>query len=196
DHLMATVPSLMMWDDHDIVDGWGSHSAPLQRSPVYRAVWRAAREAFALFQLGARPEALPSGFARSDAAHFGWFYRVGHAGIIAPDLRSERTRFRVMGESGWADFLRGLGALAGVRHLLLLSSVPAINPDPSAVERLLLRLPGIQSNQDDLRDQWQSFAHHREWHRLLRTLLDFAKENGAAVTALSGEIHLGCLGRV
>lgn len=192
----AGIPSLMMWDDHDIVDGWGSHSAALQRSPVFQGVWRAARESFALFQLGARPDGLPPGFARPDGGHFGWAYRVGHIGILAPDLRSQRTKYRVMGETGWADFLAGLDAIAGCRHLLLLSSVPAVHADPSPIERLLERLPFIQQHQDDLRDQWQSYAHHREWHRLLRALLDFGRETGAGVTALSGEIHLGALGRV
>lgn len=48
---MARVPAVMMWDDHDIFDGWGSYSAEMQRSPVYQALFRYARRAFWVFQL-------------------------------------------------------------------------------------------------------------------------------------------------
>jgi hypothetical protein len=194
--VLASVPSLMMWDDHDIVDGWGSHSPAIQNSPVYRAIWPAAREAFAHFQLGASPDHLPEGFARPDGRHFTWAYRIGSVGIIAPDLRSTRTQRRVMDEAAWADFVSCLGGLAGCRHLVVVSSVPLINADPSLAERLLLMLPGVQNYQDDFRDQWQSIAHRAEWHRILRKLISFGRETGARITTVSGEIHMGCFGAV
>ena len=51
--LLAQVPSLMMWDDHDILDGVGSYPEAQQRSPVFRGIWEQAREHFRLFQLQA-----------------------------------------------------------------------------------------------------------------------------------------------
>lgn len=29
--MLATIPSVMMWDDHDIFDGWGSYPDALQQ---------------------------------------------------------------------------------------------------------------------------------------------------------------------
>ena len=58
--LMAHTPSYMMWDDHDIIDGWGSHSAELHHSPVFQGLFQVAKAAFELFQrqmLGAPPPA-------------------------------------------------------------------------------------------------------------------------------------------
>ena len=54
--VMAQVPSLMMWDDHDIFDGWGSRSEALQDTYVYKRIYSVAREYFLLFQLQARSD--------------------------------------------------------------------------------------------------------------------------------------------
>lgn len=48
---MASIPTVMMWDDHDIFDGWGSYTPEMQRSQVFQSVFAAAREAFWVFQL-------------------------------------------------------------------------------------------------------------------------------------------------
>ncbi len=197
--LLATVPSLMMWDDHDVFDGWGSWPDDRQRCPVFQGLMGVAREHFALFQLAARAGRLPAGFADPRGGHFGWaFWAGGGVGVVAPDLRSERSRARVMGAAGWRGLGAGLAGLAGrrCRHLLVLSSVPLVNADLSAAERVLVALPGHSDLEDDLRDQWQSLAHRGEWRRVLRRLAAFAAQTGARVTSLAGEIHLGALGLV
>ena len=58
--VFAQVPSIMMWDDHDIFDGWASYEAELQQCDVYRGIFATAREYFALYQLQlARDETHP-----------------------------------------------------------------------------------------------------------------------------------------
>mmetsp|Transcript_41975 Transcript_41975/g.115819 ORF Transcript_41975/g.115819 Transcript_41975/m.115819 type:complete len:855 (-) Transcript_41975:175-2739(-) len=49
--VLASVPSLMMWDDHDIFDGWGSHKAEMQVCPVLQGIYAAARRFFVCLQL-------------------------------------------------------------------------------------------------------------------------------------------------
>jgi hypothetical protein len=194
--VLATIPSLMMWDDHDIFDGWGSWAAKWQQCPVFQGMWTAAREHFALFQLAARPDDLPAGFSDRRGGQFGWAYRIGDLGIVAPDLRSERTRDRVMGAAGWSSLAAALERMADCRHVLLLSSMPLVTCDLRALERLFDLLPGHQTWQDDLVDQWPSRAHGAEWRRLLRALVAFSADTGACVTSLSGEVHLGALGLI
>jgi hypothetical protein len=46
----ASIPSLMMWDDHDIFDGWGSYEKELQYCPVHHGIFRIAAQYFRLFQ--------------------------------------------------------------------------------------------------------------------------------------------------
>jgi hypothetical protein len=191
---LASIPSLMMWDDHDILDGWGSYGAEWIDCPVLQGIWSAAREHFALFQLAAQPDDLPESFAARTGDHFGWAYRVGEIGLVAPDLRSERNRRRVMGQAGWQALTAALDSMAGCRHLLLVSTVPLVNAHLTSLERLFGFIPGHQSWQDDLIDQWVSLAHWEEWARLLDVLLNFSARTGTRVTSLSGEIHLGALG--
>ncbi|HET7413810.1 MAG TPA: alkaline phosphatase D family protein, partial [Pararhizobium sp.] len=86
--ILAQVPSLMMWDDHDIFDGWGSYATGWEQCDVFQGIYAAAREHFSLFQLAAKPDDLPDGFSDPHGGQFGWAYRIGDIGILAPDLRS------------------------------------------------------------------------------------------------------------
>ncbi|ALN74475.1 alkaline phosphatase D family protein [Aureimonas sp. AU20] len=192
--LFAAVPSLMIWDDHDIFDGWGSHPPGLQESPVALGLFAAAREMFLLFQLGAAdgllPETCPDRTGRSftQGAHFPGL------SVLLPDLRSERRPDRVMGEAGWAAFEATLTAAPEGARRIVVSSVPALGPRLSLVEALLDFYPRPQQYEDDLRDQWQSRAHRAEWRRFLALMEGEAVCRRSPVTIVSGEIHLATRG--
>lgn len=191
--LLAEIPSLMMWDDHDIFDGWGSHAAEFQACPAWRTIYAAAREAFALFQLGGTPEQPPETCLSDAQPGFSWCCRYGDTAIVAPDLRSERTSDRIMGVGGWQAVERWRRDLVDSRHVLVMSSVPALGPRLSWIERLMGVIPHAQRYEDDLRDQWQSRAHRHEWQVFLQHWLDLMGD-GPRVTLLSGEIHLATRG--
>lgn len=193
--VLAAVPSVMIWDDHDIFDGWGSWKKKYQQSPVYQGIFRAAREAFYLFQRG---RAVP------DTAHAGVAMTFGNAAIVVPDLRSERTRRQVMGTEGWRWLEQALAtaSVSGKKHLVFVSSVPlatshfsALDPIltgfPSFIARLLPQKINPKQFADDIHDQWRVPAHRQEWLRLLRALLNVADKTDMKMTSLSGEIHLG-----
>ncbi len=194
--LLASIPSLMIWDDHDIFDGWGSHAPGLQRCPVFQGLWSVAREFFALFQLGTVSKALPDMFGDPDGRHFGHAVILGEVGIILADLRAERTQDRVMGGLGWAWLQQTLKQMASCRQVLFISSMPVVHLDWSAPERVLTRMQWFRKYHDDIRDQWRSHGHLDEWQRLVTVLLDFAAHTHTQLTILSGEIHLGSLGLI
>jgi hypothetical protein len=56
---MARIPTVMMWDDHDIFDGWGSYSPAMQNCPLFQVLIRHARRAFWVFQMQHALEDLP-----------------------------------------------------------------------------------------------------------------------------------------
>jgi hypothetical protein len=86
--------------------------------------------------------------------------------------------------------------MADCRQVLLVSTMPIVNPYLTPLEHFFDLLPGHQTWQDDLVDQWPSAAHWAEWQRLLQHLVEFSARTGARVTSVSGEIHLGALGLV
>lgn len=187
--LMARVPSLCMWDDHDICDGWGSLPPEQLDAPVGRAVFGVAREFFLTFQLGADPETPPGICPDGEGRTLTWAAQLPDVAFVAPDLRSERRPERVMGMTGRNVFWQALEATAG-SHVFVLSSVPALGPRLSWVETALALKPGVQKYEDDLRDQWQSRVHREEWRGFLSQLLALHEREDRGVTVLSGEIHL------
>nr|WP_233253116.1 alkaline phosphatase D family protein [Paracoccus binzhouensis] len=183
--MAARVPTLSVWDDHDICDGWGSLPEKRSRSAIGRTLFAVARETYLLFQHGAVESDIPDLFLDASGASLSWKRELPGLTIAAPDLRSERNRHRIMGPAGW----RAVEALAPQgAHVFLVSSVPLLGPRLSLLERLMMAIPRMQHYEDDLRDQWQSRAHREEWQRMLREVLAWRAH--APVTALSGEIHL------
>lgn len=187
--LAARVPSLMQWDDHDICDGWGSLRASRTQSAVGRCLFEAARENFLVFQQATRDGDLPARFADPSGTHLGWAVRRDDLRILAPDLRSERTRRQIMGAGGWR-MMEAEAARAQGGQSFLMSSVPLLGPRLSLLELAMMAVPAMQKYEDDLRDQWQSRAHRAEWRRMLRLVRDMARRSGHDIAALSGEIHL------
>ena len=187
--LMARVPSLMQWDDHDICDGWGSLRRSRLGSGVGQTLFSAAREAALLFQHGACDGDLPRRFADPAGHHLGWALHAPGLRLLAPDLRSERTRRQVMGPGGWS-LMEAESRTPLPGHTLLLSSVPLLGPRLSLLEAVMVAVPKMQKYEDDLRDQWQSRAHRDEWRRMLQMVAEMARQPGHALTAVSGEIHL------
>ena len=124
-----------------------------------------------------------------DGLHLGWAIQTPELRILAPDLRSERTRRQVMGPGGWA-MMEAEAARDVPGHTMLMSSVPLLGPRLSILETLMVLAPKMQKYEDDLRDQWQSRAHRDEWRRMLRLVRDMARRDCQDITALSGEIHL------
>ncbi|KUP90690.1 alkaline phosphatase D family protein [Tritonibacter horizontis] len=183
--IMSRVPTLAIWDDHDICDGWGSLYRSRTYSEVGQCLFRVAREMYLLFQHAATEADIPDLFLDASGTSLSWERGLPGVQFLAPDLRAERGRRRVMGANGWS----ATQAMSpGETHTFVISSVPLLGPRLSLVERFMLVIPWMQKYEDDLRDQWQSRAHREEWARMLKQALKWRQR--APVTVLSGEIHL------
>ncbi len=191
--MLAQAPTVMMWDDHDIFDGWGSYPEAQQHSAVYQGIYGVARRYFRLFQLHAAEDAAVA-LRLPGQPGYTFGIRAGDCAILALDLRSERTRTRVMGDEAWQAVYAWLDGQHGCRHLFVMSSIPVVHPDFSTLETLLCALPGRQELQDDLQDHWLSRTHRQERLRLIHRLLDWAAARRTRVTVLSGDVHVGALG--
>ena len=163
--VLASVPAVMMWDDHDLMDGWGSHPQDLHESPVFQGIFQVAKAAFELFQrqmMGApAPATLPGQSGHSSG------YRMGPAGLLVLDMRSERRprsesqtaggavlqTERIMSDISWRaayEWLDAQQAAGGLRHLFVMSSIPVVHPSFASLEKFLGVFPGLQTLEDDL----------------------------------------------
>ncbi|MFM4963350.1 alkaline phosphatase D family protein [Aeromonas bivalvium] len=193
--MLARVPSAMMWDDHDIFDGWGSYPEDLQRCEVYQAIYAAAARYFRLFQL--RGDA--NGTLLDKALnHHSW--RLGFRGyqILALDNRANRTLNQVMSQPQW-DQINGALAACDTGHLLVMAGVPVVYRDFSFTEAALDATPWEEELTDDLKDHWRAKSHQGERARLIMRLLDNARlrrrqGQHSKTLILSGDVHVGCLG--
>ena len=207
---LASLPSVMMWDDHDIMDGWGSYPIDMHSCPVFQGIFSVAKAAFEMFQRqvmqpGAHaPATLPGQTAHNSG------YRVGGAGLLALDMRSERapragdmdatggllTAEQVMSDTSWRAVYQWLDmqeAQGDMTHLFVMSSIPVVHPSFELLEKMLGIFPGQQELEDDLRDHWTSPPHKAERLRLIHRLLA-ASAKGIRITLLSGDVHVAAIG--
>jgi len=193
--MLARVPTIAMWDDHDLIDGWGSYPGDRQNCAVYRdAIWPAARKAFRTFQQQLKDgEAHPGAIAPERGLSFA--HVTGPVAILALDLRSERTDRQILSETHWDHVYEWMDALPDVRHLIVMSSIPVVYPGFDVLERILGFLPGYQDLEDDLRDHWRTRAHKGERLRFIHRLLDLGARK-IRPTIVSGDVHVAGLGYV
>ena len=210
--VMACIPSIAMWDDHDFMDGWGSYPPERQDCDVFGGIWKSASKAFAVFQQhlkdgerrpGTIGVAAPDWWQQPDKQQtrtgaFSFAYIVGKVAILAVDMRSQRTEdTQVVGEKHWKEIYNWMDHVDRkvVFHILVMSSIPVIYPDFKLIESLLGIFPGHQDLEDDLRDHWNSPPHKGERTRLIKRLLDLPKRQ-IRTTLISGDVHVAALGIV
>lgn len=206
--VLARLPAVMMWDDHDIMDGWGSYPMEQHQCPVYQGIFAVARAAFALFQRQALTGPAPGTLPAQDHHNSAW--RIGPLGVLALDMRSERRprsiesgpqgevlhAEQVLSPRSWSAVYQWLAqqeSAGGMKHLFVMSSIPVVHPSFELLEKLLGVLPGQQELEDDLRDHWTSPPHKAERVRLIHRLLN-ASKHGIRVTLLSGDVHVAAVG--
>ncbi|MEO3432308.1 alkaline phosphatase D family protein [Inquilinus sp. CAU 1745] len=194
-HMLARVPSLLMWDDHDLIDGWGSYLPERQNCPVFAGLWPIAQKVFAVFQQQLAPHEIRQGAIAPDQG-FTFGHIIGNTAILALDMRSERTIDRVLSREHWDAVYAWIDGLTELDHLIVMSSIPVVYPGFDTLERFLGAVPGQQDIEDDLRDHWNSRPHKGERIRLIHRLLAFAEKRQIRPTIVSGDVHVAALGLI
>lgn len=194
-HMMASAPTVMMWDDHDIFDGWGSYKPDLQSCWVFQMIFRVARRYFELFQL----RTSHNDTLLNSGAHGSFGLRFHDYLILGLDNRSERSRNQVMSSWHWDDIKRWLEdqsqSLSGCgARLLVLSAIPVVYRSFSSVEAIFAATSWEEELEDDVLDHWSAREHQGERMRLIMNLMNFVRETGCRAIILSGDVHVGALG--
>ena len=123
--LLARTPSLAMWDDHDITDGWGSRPESFDGQEIKRPWQRyfeVARSAFEAYQAVRNPAPLTqSGYTS--------FLDIGGLRFYLMDFRSERNarKAQLWSADSHDAFLKSLSAVPpNTEKVFVLSPVVAL----------------------------------------------------------------------
>lgn len=152
-HANSQIPGVNFWDDHDIIDGYGSYVDHFMDCPVFKGIGRIARKYYMLFQhhtppqgemqedicwiIGKTPGRYIGETSRSVYARLG--RRVAFLGV---DTRSERTRHMINMPSTY-DLLfdrmrRELDTAEGeIKHMIILLAIPIAYPRFAWLENIL-----------------------------------------------------------
>lgn len=90
--VLCSLPAVLMWDDHDIMDGWGSALESFvpgtsEFKPEYLKLFNAASSTFAVMQSTRNPPPL----ATNSGDGYDFCFRIGKWGFVVLDLRSHRN---------------------------------------------------------------------------------------------------------
>ena len=189
--VLTSCPSIMMWDDHDIDDGWGSNDH--DDRPWRRLFFSAARQAFTEFQASLNPPGV-------DASSFACGFIHGDLASLLLDGRSHRLykEGRILGTAQLEVARKWLEALpATIRRLYLVLGIPPIHAKLSTVVAILKWLPIPEDYSSDLRDAWVSRRNRAECAELMKILFGFCDAHpGTDLTILSGDVHVANIGRL
>ena len=188
--VMSSCSNIMMWDDHEIYDGWGSNDG--DTSDAAQTRYKAAEKAFREFQDPLNPpDRLEPGL--------GWIAKYGDMAILAVDGRSQRrwAKGTILGKAQLDDLELKLNELSKLhlKHLFVVVGTPVVFVPLIAAEKLASIFS--KSSLDDIRDGWSASKNRTECRRFLMSLLNFAGLSPETqVTIVAGDIHVGTLGRI
>jgi hypothetical protein len=174
--VLSLLPVTSIWDDHEIVNGFGSEEK--HREPQGMAIFEAAAAAYDEFQGSRNPPPLHE-LTRAHA------FRRGPAAFLTLDLRTHRDSAKgvLLGgrqKEAIADWLASDWARSA-RVLFVAGSVPLLH-----LSKMFHWLRG----RSDLEDQWSSSANEPDRAWMLARILDFEEGGRRRVVLLGGDSHL------
>ena len=191
--VLTSCPSIMMWDDHDICDGWGSNDG--DDRPSRDVIFRAAGQAFIEFQASHNP-------ARIDPTSFACAFSHADEAFLLLDGRSHRSYRdgRVLGAAQLDVARRWLAAQPQtLQRSYLVLGIPPVHANAKISSAFTHQkwLPIHKDFAADLRDGWTSPNNARECAVLMDVLFEFLDTHAATeVTILAGDVHVGTVGRL
>lgn len=185
----AEYPCYPIWDDHDIIDNWGSD--PEHQSAEWQELFKGAKLAYFDYQASCVMDCqkeLPDAFD--------YDFAYGNAAVFVLDLRSNRTageNGKLFSEQQETKINKFLQENREKKALFFVLSVPVIH-----LPRFLAKIAArITHSGEDFSDRWSSGAHVRDRDRFLETIYRHQLEYPSQkIVLLSGDIHIGCVHQI
>ena len=215
--VLCSLPAMMMWDDHDITDGWGSTENSFvdgsdQFKPEWKRLFGTASTAFRYMQASRNPEPL-------SANGFDCCFRLGKLGFVLLDLRTHRNlkqrklfdpdQLRSIKE--WVTANKSqIDTIFFISPVVFSHGSPVIEDFTATIWPFVMDTidniaeswswgEGLQTKfsktlgdiRDDIRDSWGAEPNAIEAETILKYMFDVQNdgERPLNVVVLSGDIH-------
>jgi len=183
--VISTFPQFMIWDDHEVADGWGAKAEHFTEEN--QAIFAVAKMAYIEFQDAHNPDP----FIRGE---FYYAFHYGKEAFFVLDARGHRdiTQSVLLGDTQWEQLEQWLNSpkIKAAKVLFLISSVPVFH-----LSRDFWSLGKIV---DDAADQWSFKKGEEEYkgnsierRRLLKNLFQWSGDDNKPVYILGGDVHVG-----
>jgi alkaline phosphatase D len=209
-------PQYMAWDDHEIMDGWGSYTQAERKELLSKLLqiddeetngrliellFQAAKRVYFEYQHSHNPDTNVL-FEESQNSLCVWDYGyvTGNVAIYVLDLRGhhdfERSKTdsnALLGDKQMERFKSWLNSpdVKQAKAVFISTSVPIVHWG-----KLVMSLDFIKSAKDDLRDEWGHVSNWKERKKLLDVVGQYSETNKSIVTFLSGDVHCASVFRI
>jgi phosphodiesterase/alkaline phosphatase D-like protein len=201
---MSSIPTIMTWDDHDIIDGYGSLPDKYQYSQAVQCIFNFAKKYYELFQIRGNSENLLN---KEYDYTYTLTYRNYH--FVAPDTRSHRSWSTILGDITYDLLQKALAnKICGVNKLVFILPVPIahikyhyrlekiIENFFNFLKRSITMALNI-SPQDDFLDHWEHYKHEKEQIKMLDLMFNAGiRLNVKNLLIFSGDVHFGGAARI
>lgn len=212
------VPQYMIWDDHEIMDGWGSLTWKERAAQIcsfweeedskpnlmlLQLMWKAACQAYYEYEHSHNP-ATSYNAADPDQCQWDYAFRHGGAAFYVLDMRGhhdvEKNKGKkipdkniLLGQAQFDRFRQWLGSedVKQANALFIVSPVPVVH----WVDRLV-NYADLGEAKDDFKDEWGHETNQWERNQLLETLFKSIDQTGKKVVFLSGDVHCASIFRI
>lgn len=201
-------PQFMMWDDHEIMDGWGSYSSKERLEVLSRwfqaddtkndkmlidLMWRAACRAYYEYEHSHNP---PTQYDPNNPNNCVWDYnfKVGKTATYMLDMRGhhdiekdvKKDPYRILGKEQLNRFIKWLSAecAASAHTLFVVSPVPVLHWVDA-----LVNYADLGGAKDDFQDEWDHETNQFERAELLNAAFTNLDAKGKTLVFLSGDVH-------
>lgn len=204
----ARFPQYMIWDDHEIMDGWGSYTKDERKKllnklfqnddeqandRIIELMFEAAKFVYLEYQHRHNPIPRENELAIDDNSDLVWDYNfsMGKYAFYVLDMRGHHDYERhgegnaLLGDKQMQRFKDWLASptVKKADAAIVVSPVPVVHW-ARYVEKF-----DIGPLKDDLRDEWEHESNHTERNTLLDAILLYSDTNEIPVVILSGDVH-------
>ncbi|MCG8436344.1 MAG: alkaline phosphatase family protein [Gammaproteobacteria bacterium] len=205
--VFSNYPTYMVWDDHEMGDGWGSFYLEGEKPEINEIfpkakknglskkdclelldrMGEAGKQVYTEYQHSRNPATGPKG---SYDFHF-TAGRTAHYFLDGRGFRDiNRKEYRVLGKKQFDRFAAWLANLDPNTsdYVFITTAVPLLHMKPALVNADDNPAMDLANLQDDLRDAWEHELHDKERKALVDALFT-AAARGLKICILSGDVH-------